>query len=42
MGYVCCVAAVVEDSEVLIYSLGVLKKGECLCKGCDGRFLFVL
>ena len=33
-GNVCCVAAVVTDSELL--SLGVLKYVVCLCKGCDG------
>ena len=31
--------AVVEDS---VFSLGVLKYVICLCKGCDGCYLFVL
>ena len=37
----CCVAAVVKNS---VFSLGVLKYGVCLCRGCDGMlcFLFVL
>ena len=36
-GNVCCVAAVVKDS---VFRLGVLKYVVCLCKGCDGCFLF--
>ena len=32
-GNVCCVAAVVKYSG--FFSLGVLKYGVCLCKGCD-------
>ena len=38
-GNVCCVAAIVKNS---FFSLGVLKYVVCLCKGCDGCFLFVL
>ena len=38
-GNVCCVAAVDKDS---VYSLGVLKYGVCLCKGCDGCCVFCL
>ena len=37
-GNICCVAAVVKDS---VFSLGVLKYGVCLCKGCDGCCVFV-
>ena len=36
---VCSVAAVVKDS--VFFSLGVLKYVVCLCKGCDGRCVFV-
>ena len=32
-GNVCCVVAVVKDS---VFSLGVLKYGVCLYKGCNG------
>ena len=35
---VCCVAAVVVDSVFL--SLGVLKYGVCLCKGCCALCLY--
>ena len=38
-GNVCCVAAVVENS---FFSLGVLKYVVCLCRGCDGCFVFCL
>ena len=38
-GNVYCVSTIVKDS---VYSLGVLKYVVCLCKGCDGCFLFVL
>ena len=40
MAHVCCVAAVVEDS--IFFGLGVLKYVVCLCKGCDGCYLFCL
>ena len=39
-GNVCCVAAVVKNS--VFFTLGVLKYVVCLCRGCDGCFLFVL
>ena len=39
-GNVCCDAAVVKDSGC--FSLGVLKYGVCLCKGCDGCCVFCL
>ena len=39
-GNVCCVVAVVKDS--VCFSLGVLKYVVCLCKGCDGCFVFCL
>ena len=39
-GIVGCVAAVVKNRGS--FSLGVLKHGVCLCKGCDGCFMFVL
>ena len=39
-GNICCVGAVVKDSVFL--SLGVLKYGVCLCKGCDGCCVFCL
>ena len=35
---VCCVVAVVKDS---VFSLGVMKYGVCLCKGCDACCVFV-
>ena len=38
MAHVCCVAAVVKDS--VFFSLGVLKYGVCLCKGCDRYCVF--
>ena len=38
-GNVCCVAAVVKAS---VFSPGVLKYVVCLCKRCDGCFLFAL
>ena len=38
-GTVCCVAAVLEDSD---FGLGVLKYVVCLCKGCDGCYVFCL
>ena len=38
-GNVCCVATVVEDSR--FWSLGVLTYVVCLCKGCDGCYMFV-
>ena len=28
--------------KIVYFSLGVLKYVVCLCKGCDGYFLFVL
>ena len=37
-GIVCCVSAVVKDN---VFSLGVLKYVACLCKGCDGYYVFV-
>ena len=39
-GNVCCVAAVVKNS--VFFSLGVLKYGVCLCRGCDGCCVFCL
>ena len=38
-GNVCCVASVVKDS---VLGLGVLKYVVCLCKECDGCFVFCL
>ena len=38
-GNVCCVAAIVKDSD---FSLGVLKYVVYLCKGCDGCCAFCL
>ena len=38
-GNVCCVAAVVENSDFL--NLGVLTYVECLCEGCAGCCVFV-
>ena len=38
-GNVCCVATVVKDS---VFSLVVLRYVVCLCKGCDGCFVFCL
>ena len=35
----CYVAAVVEDS---VFSLGVLKYVVCLCRGCNGCYVFCL
>ena len=40
-GNVCCVAAVVKDNGFLSF-IRVLKYVVCLCKGCDGCYLFVL
>ena len=37
-GNVCCVAAVIEMVGVL--SIGVLKYGVCLRRGCDGCCVF--
>ena len=28
--------------KIVLFSLGVLKYVVCLCRGCDGCFLFVL
>ena len=39
-GNVCCVSAVVKNSDFFFF--GVLKYVVCLCRGCDGCFLFVL
>ena len=39
-GNVCCVAAVFKNS--VCFSLGVLKYGVCLCRGCDGCCVFCL
>ena len=39
-GNVCCVSAIVKDSEIL--SLGVLKYVVYLCKGCDRCCIFSL
>ena len=39
-GNVWCLVVIVEDSVFL--SLGVLKYGVCLCKGCDGYCVFCL
>ena len=38
-GKVCCVSSVVKNS---VFSLGVLMYVVCLCRGCNGCFLFVL
>ena len=38
-GNVCCVAAVVK---IVFFSLGVLKYVVCLCRGCDGCYVFCL
>ena len=37
-GNACYVAAVVEDND--FFSIGVLKYGVCLCRGCDGCCVF--
>ena len=41
--YVCCsdcAVVVVEDS--VLFTNGVLKYVACLCKRCDGCFMFIL
>ena len=39
-GNVCCVTAIVKDTEFL--SLRILKYVVCLCEGCDGCSVFCL
>ena len=38
-GNVCYVAAVAKNS--VFFSLGVLKDVVCLCRGCDGCYVFL-
>ena len=38
-GNICCVSGVVKDSD---FTLGVVKYGVCLCRGCDRCCVFCL